>query len=179
MRAKKSVLRKLRQISPAEFAVLEMTNDPKAKSKVSRTESETVTSKEAYVWAALMAHVAQNEPGIGADEIVRAALGRSRRQIKDYYRNFPYYVFGTETQTFSQQISPRYMALVLLGFSWAEPSRHILSQITWQKLSRGVRARRGQPTLHLPIVDHASLLHHRASTEEHHKIRDPTHIEAT
>ena len=121
MRAKKSVLRKLRQISPAEFAVLEMTNDPKAKSKVSHTESETVTSKEAYVWAALMAHVAQNEPGIGADEIVRAALGRSRRQIKDYYRNFPYYVFGTETQTFSQQISPRYMALVLLGFSWAEP----------------------------------------------------------
>ena len=54
MRAKKSVLRKLRQISPAEFAVLEMTNDPKAKSKVSHTESETVTSKEAYVWAALM-----------------------------------------------------------------------------------------------------------------------------
>src|ERR1700728_5154877 len=69
--------------------------------------------------------------------------------------------------------------LNMIVSSWAEPSRHILPQITWQKLSRGVRARRGQPTLHLLVVDHASLLHHRASTREHHKIRDPTHIEAT
>jgi hypothetical protein len=66
MRAKKSVLKKLRQISPAEFAVLEMTNNPQVKSKFGRTETVTVTSKEAYVWAALMAHVAENEPAIGA-----------------------------------------------------------------------------------------------------------------
>jgi hypothetical protein len=113
MRAKKSVLRKLRQISLAEFAVLEMTNDPKAKSKVNRTEPVTVTSKEAYVWAALMAHVAENEPGIGATEIIRAALGRSPRPIKNHYRNFPYYVYGTETQTVSPQIAPDLLGSVV------------------------------------------------------------------
>jgi hypothetical protein len=38
MRAKKSVLKKLRQISPAEFAVLEMTNNPQVNSKFGRTK---------------------------------------------------------------------------------------------------------------------------------------------
>lgn len=82
MRAKKSVLKKLRQISPAEFAVLEMTNNPQVKSKFGRTETVTVTSKEAYVWAALMAHVAENEPAIGANEIIRAALGDRRARSR-------------------------------------------------------------------------------------------------
>ena len=88
MRAKKSVLKRLRQISVAELAVLEMSNDPKVKTKTRGTRTVTVTSKEAYIWAALMAHVAEKAPHIGASEVMRAALGPSPRRIKDYYRKF-------------------------------------------------------------------------------------------
>lgn len=90
MRAKKSVLKNLRQITLAELAILEMTNDPKVKTSRRGGEAITITSKEAYIWAALMAHVAELAPQTDAIEFVSAALKPSARRIKHYYGKFPY-----------------------------------------------------------------------------------------
>jgi hypothetical protein len=112
MRAKKSVLKKLRQISLAELAVLEMTNDPKVKSKA-RGKTVTVTSKEAYVWAALMAHVAEKAPQIGADEVVRAALAAPPHAIKNYYRAFPLGAIEMVAPTANWGMTPDVLGLTI------------------------------------------------------------------
>jgi hypothetical protein len=106
MRAKKSVLKKLRQITVVELAILEMSNDPKVKSTTRKTKTATVTSKEAYIWAALMAHVAEKAPLIGANEVIRAALGPSTLRIKDYYRNFPFQADEIGLPTQNSELTP-------------------------------------------------------------------------
>jgi hypothetical protein len=88
MKAKKAVLRKLTRMSLAEMAVLELSNDPKNKTDPARG-GVTVTTKEAYVWGALLAHVAENHPEIAAADVIRAAIGKNRKQIKRYYADFP------------------------------------------------------------------------------------------
>jgi hypothetical protein len=90
MRSKKSVLKKIRQISLTELALLEMSNDPKIKTKMRGSDAVTITSKEVYIWAALMAHVAEQAPQTDVIELVGAALESSSKRIRDYYRKFPY-----------------------------------------------------------------------------------------
>ena len=88
MRAKKSVLRQLRKLSLPEIAVLELTNDPKVKSKSS---SVMVTAKDVYVWAALMAHVAEKHPEITPEQLLHAATAAPaiRKTIKRFYKGLP------------------------------------------------------------------------------------------
>jgi hypothetical protein len=88
MRAKKSVMRELRRTSIAELAVLEMTNDKKDAAK---SGSIMVTSKEAYVWATLMAHIAEKRPDITPEQLLLAATSdpKIRRDLKFYYNKFP------------------------------------------------------------------------------------------
>jgi hypothetical protein len=88
MRAKKSVIRKLRRTSLTELAVLEMTNDGKDPTK---SGSGMVTSKEAYVWAALMAHVVENRPEVTPEQLILAATSEPniRRNLKFFYNQFP------------------------------------------------------------------------------------------
>jgi hypothetical protein len=90
MRAKKSVLKEFRQITLNELALLEMTNDPKIKAGSGRVPSVMLTTKEAYLWAALMAHIAAHERNIRPKDLVRAATGvQIRKRIKQFYRYFP------------------------------------------------------------------------------------------
>jgi len=88
MRAKKSVVRKLRETTLPELAVLEMTNDPKGKSK---SGSVMVTTKEAYVWAVLMAHISEKHPEITAQQLIHVATNNPniRGSIKFFYSAFP------------------------------------------------------------------------------------------
>ena len=88
MKAKKAVLRKLTRMSLAEMAVLELSNDRKNKPDPARGVV-TVTTKEAYVWGALLAHVAENHPDLAVADVVRAATARHRKQIQRYYADFP------------------------------------------------------------------------------------------
>lgn len=87
MKAKKSDIRALRRISNTELAVLEMTNDKK---EMEESASLMVTSKEAYVWAALMAHVAEKHPEIAAEQLIAAATGGPdlRSSFKLFYSGF-------------------------------------------------------------------------------------------
>jgi hypothetical protein len=90
MRTKKSVLKEFRQISLNELALLEMTNDPKTKVGPTRVPSVMLTTKEAYIWATLIAHIAEREPAIRPKDLVRAATGvQIRKRIKQFYRYFP------------------------------------------------------------------------------------------
>jgi hypothetical protein len=87
MKAKKAVLRKLARMTLADMAVLELSNDPKGKVD-SASGAVTVTTKEAYVWGALLAHVAEYHPDIDVTDIVRAAIGKNP-EIKAFYEEFP------------------------------------------------------------------------------------------
>ncbi len=90
MRAKKSVLKKFRQIDLTELAILEMTNDPKIKTDSDRTPSIMATTKEAYIWAALIAHLAKHKPEVRPEDLIQAATGLPvRKRIKQFYRYFP------------------------------------------------------------------------------------------
>lgn len=94
MRVKKADVRALRRTSLTEIAVLEMTNDGK---DVRKSQSAMVTSKESYVWAALMAHIAEKRPEVTPEQFVAAMIGPQNSQgLKTYYQNFP--LFGTEGQ---------------------------------------------------------------------------------
>lgn len=95
MKAKKSDIRALRRISNTELAVLEMTNDKK---EMEKSASLMVTSKEAYVWAALMAHVAEKHPEITAEQLIAAATSgpEMRSSLKFFYSGFQ--VGWTDTQ---------------------------------------------------------------------------------
>lgn len=97
MRASKSIFRKLREITLREFAVLEMTNDPKAKDD---SGIVILTEKEAYIWAVLLAHIAEKHPEITPEQIIRAAtLGPNiRGSIKSFYKEFPSGQGETKTQ---------------------------------------------------------------------------------
>ena len=50
-----------------------------------------VTSKEAYVWATLMAHIAEKRPDITPEQLLLAATSdpKIRRDLKFYYNKFP------------------------------------------------------------------------------------------
>jgi hypothetical protein len=87
MKAKKSDIRALRRISNTELAVLEMTNDKK---EMEQSASLMVTSKEAYVWAAFMAHVAEKHPQITAEQLIAAATSGPdvRSSLKFFYTGF-------------------------------------------------------------------------------------------
>ena len=87
MKAKKSDIRALRRISNTELAVLEMTNDKK---EMEQSASLMVTSKEAYVWAVLMAHIAEKHPEITAEQLIAAATGgpELRASLKFFYSGF-------------------------------------------------------------------------------------------
>lgn len=94
MRVKKADVRALRRTSLTEIAVLEMTNDGK---DVRKSQSAMVTSKESYVWAALMAHIAEKRPEVTPEQFVAAMIGPQNSQgLKTYYQNFP--LSGTEGQ---------------------------------------------------------------------------------
>ena len=54
------------------------------------SDAVTITSKEVYIWAALMAHLAGQAPQTDVIELVGAALEPSSKRIRDYYRKFPY-----------------------------------------------------------------------------------------
>jgi hypothetical protein len=85
-----------------------------------------------------MAHVAENEPAIGANEIIRAALGGQARQIKNYYRNFPYEVFETGTPTLNQEIAPDLLGSVIktLGLKITIPQLVQSARKSYQSLTR-------------------------------------------
>ncbi len=96
MRAKKAVMRKLTRMSLADMAVLELSNDPKGKVD-SANWAVTVTTKEAYVWGTLLAHVAEYHPHIDVADVVRAAVGKNPK-IKEFYQEFPRTEYEKETK---------------------------------------------------------------------------------
>lgn len=97
MRASKSVVRKLRDITLPELAVLEMTNDPKTKDDSGRV---IVTEKAVYLWAALLVHIAKTHPEITLEQIIRTATQGSniRGSIKSFYKESPVGRGDTKTQ---------------------------------------------------------------------------------
>lgn len=87
MRVKKADVRALRRTSLTEIAVLEMTNDGK---DVRKSPWAMVTSKESYVWAALMAHIAENRPEVTPEQFTAAIIGpKISHSLKIHYENFP------------------------------------------------------------------------------------------
>jgi hypothetical protein len=96
MRAKKSVLKNLRQVSLTEFA------------ESRRVPSVMVTTKEAYTWAALMAHIADKHPEIRPEDLVGAATSGTtiRRNIKYFYKEFPLVGYERGQPMLNRQVTP-------------------------------------------------------------------------
>jgi hypothetical protein len=72
------------------MAALEITNNPNVNSKRKKSRSALLTTKQTYLWAALLAHVAESAPNVTSENVISAATvrGLSRNDIKRVYEEF-------------------------------------------------------------------------------------------